>query len=86
MTAWLRLAILALVVAVAGCAGTGGARDAGAEPEAPAAAPAEPLSEDAVYGVLAGEYLGAEGDLAGAAQALREEDLVPSEPTTVATR
>ena len=76
----LGVVLLVLAGALAGCAGQGAVRDTDAASEtAPVAAP-ETLSEEAVYGVLAGEYLGAEGDLTGAADEYLEAALSSTDP------
>ena len=76
----LGVVLLVLAGALAGCAGQGAVRDTDAASEiAPVAAP-DPLSEEAVYGVLAGEYLGAEGDLTGAADEYLEAALSSTDP------
>ena len=80
MTARLAIAIVALAAVLGGCAGSGAPREVDAGVESPAADPAGPLSEDAVYGVLAGEYLGAEGDLTAAADEYLEAALASSDP------
>jgi tetratricopeptide (TPR) repeat protein len=80
MTARLVFVIVALAAVLGGCAGSGAPREVDAGAESPAADPAGPLSEDAVYGVLAGEYLGAEGDLTAAADEYLEAALASNDP------
>ena len=72
-------ALLALAAALAGCAGSGAPRPNDAAPATDGAV-AAPLSDQAVSGILAGEYLGAEGDLAGAADEYLEASLSSTDP------
>ena len=80
MTVRLCMTLLALMVALAGCVSDGAPREAETDSGTAAAVAVDPLSEDAVYGVLAGEFLGAEGDLAGAADEYLEAALSSNDP------
>jgi tetratricopeptide (TPR) repeat protein len=70
------LAMLLVSCAGAPPADPGAVQDESAE----AAVPAAPLPDDAVYGVLAGEFLGAEGDLQAAAEQYLEAALNSNDP------